>query len=188
MDQDGDQGPSNPGHGTRRALLVVLAEAPVAPEPSKGPFDDPAPFDELEPLGGRGFLAWLEPDLAGHVIAAADDLQRAACGLLHGKLTTARIAAIRPKMLEGLVSSVGALDHLQGPVPVLPVRRLDPDSQRKPGHVGDEVSLPPWGLFARIVAAEPPLSVVFTVWLSMIPALGLADRPSNCLHMANRAS
>jgi ABC-type oligopeptide transport system substrate-binding subunit len=38
--------------------------------------------------------------------------------------------------------------------------------------VDDDVPLAPIYLLAAVVAAWPPFSVVFTDWLSMIPALG----------------
>ena len=40
---------------------------------------------------------------------------------------------------------------------------------------------------ASVVAAGPPISVVFTVWLSMMAALGLLCRPALCRTLVRRA-
>jgi hypothetical protein len=39
-------------------------------------------------------------------------------------------------------------------------------------RIDNDVPLAPIYLLAAVVAARPPFSVVFTDWLSMIPALG----------------
>lgn len=45
-------------------------------------------------------------------------------------------------------------------------------------RVGDDVALAPLDLLARIEAPQTPLSLVFTDWLSITPADGLASRPA----------
>ena len=40
---------------------------------------------------------------------------------------------------------------------------------------------------ARVVTSRPPFSVVFTDWLSMTAALGLAARPWDCRRLASLA-
>jgi len=44
--------------------------------------------------------------------------------------------------------------------------------------VDQRVALAPINLLARIVTRGPPASVVFTLWLSIIAADGLASRPT----------
>ena len=46
------------------------------------------------------------------------------------------------------------------------------DDQEQPEDINHDVALAPWYALAAVIAAGPPLSVVFTVWLSMMPALG----------------
>ena len=43
--------------------------------------------------------------------------------------------------------------------------------------IDDNVALAPADALAAVIAPRPPFSVVFTVWLSMIPALGSRVRP-----------
>ena len=44
--------------------------------------------------------------------------------------------------------------------------------------VGDDVTLAALDFLSCIIAPWPPLSVVFTDWLSITPAVGLASRPA----------
>lgn len=48
--------------------------------------------------------------------------------------------------------------------------------ETRPIRVEEHVAFAPVELFAGIVAALPPAAVVFTFWLSMIGAVGLASR------------
>jgi len=50
--------------------------------------------------------------------------------------------------------------------------------QEKSERIDSDMALAPVDLLAGIVTADPPFSVVFTLWLSMIAAVGLASRPS----------
>jgi hypothetical protein len=45
-------------------------------------------------------------------------------------------------------------------------------------RVDPNVALAPLDLLGGVIAARPPFSVVFTLWLSMMAAVGLASRPS----------
>jgi hypothetical protein len=45
-------------------------------------------------------------------------------------------------------------------------------SQDQPEGVHEDVALPPVDLLGRVIAPDPPVSVVFTDWLSRMPALG----------------
>lgn len=55
--------------------------------------------------------------------------------------------------------------------------------EEQPEDIADNVALAPAEALAAVIAPEPPLAVVFTVWLSMIPALG-----SRVLPQASRRS
>ena len=56
--------------------------------------------------------------------------------------------------------------------------RHEPLRQEQPGGIHYYVALAPRYLLARVVAPRPPFSVVFTDWLSMLAALGVASLPS----------
>jgi len=51
------------------------------------------------------------------------------------------------------------------------------DNQEQPEDIDDDVARAPADALAAVRAPGPPFSVVFTVWLSMIPALGSRVRP-----------
>jgi hypothetical protein len=65
---------------------------------------------------------------------------------------------------------------------------MDNDGEDQPERVDDDVSLASLDLLATIVTAWPPFSVVFTVWLSMITALGVGSRPALLRTSSRRAS
>lgn len=65
-----------------------------------------------------------------------------------------------------------------GPVTVLDVSRVNDTTQNQAQRIYDDVTLAPLYFLTGVVAARAPFSVVFTLWLSTIAALGLFLRPS----------
>ena len=65
---------------------------------------------------------------------------------------------------------------------------MNDHGQEQSGGVHYDVALASGHLFAGVVAARPPFSVVFTDWLSMIAPLGVASRPSLSRTMGRSAS
>jgi hypothetical protein len=59
-------------------------------------------------------------------------------------------------------------------------------AQQQPERIYEKVAFLALDLLSGIVAmridARPPFSALFTLWLSMIAALGLASRASRSLH------
>jgi hypothetical protein len=55
---------------------------------------------------------------------------------------------------------------------------MDEDAKQEAGGVDGNVAFAPPHLLGRVVAPWPPFSVVLTLWVSMIAAVGLASRPS----------
>jgi hypothetical protein len=53
--------------------------------------------------------------------------------------------------------------------------------------VGEDVALAALDLLARVIAARAATSVVFTLWLSITPALGEASRPDASRVINSRA-
>ena len=75
-----------------------------------------------------------------------------------------------------------------GSVPILHVACVDNHSQHQANRVCQDVALPALEVLGCIVAAYPPFSVVFTDWLSRIPALGCSSRPALARTSLRRAS
>ena len=57
-------------------------------------------------------------------------------------------------------------------IAVLYISGMDDRTDQQPASVGQDVTLAALDLIAQVIAARPPLSVVFTLWLSIAPALG----------------
>ena len=76
-----------------------------------------------------------------------------------------------------------ALQQQLRPITVLHASGGDDDRQQQTKRVDEDVAFAAFNLFMRVNAAEPPFSVVFTDWLSRIPALGW-----RCLPVATRTS
>jgi hypothetical protein len=55
------------------------------------------------------------------------------------------------------------------------------------GRISDDMPLPAFDFLPRVIAiwidAGPPFSALFTLWLSITAAVGLASRPANSRHL-----
>jgi hypothetical protein len=60
---------------------------------------------------------------------------------------------------------------------VLHVGRGDHHGQQQPERIDENMALATLDLLVRIVAVDPPFSVVLTDWRSILPALGWRCRP-----------
>lgn len=151
------------GHGQ---ALVVGHQAAVAAEPGERTLDDPASANELE---------------AAVLVSAFDDLDldrfpgELACQL------RPRIAAIGKQLAQTRVHAQRLLDQAGGAVAILRVGRDHLDGEQMAFGVDDGVALDALGLLARIIAdrvdRDPPFSVAFATWVSMMPAVGSGSRP-----------
>ena len=70
------------------------------------------------------------------------------------------------------------LQHQLRPVTVLDVGGMNHHGQQQVHRVYDHMPLTASDLLARVLAARPPSSVVFTGWLAVITALGVGSRPA----------
>src|SRR3954464_10671178 len=72
------------------------------------------------------------------------------------------------------------------PVPVLDIGSVHDRVHQQAFRVDEYVALLALDLLARIIARRvdrgPPFSALFTLWLSMIAAVGLASRPACSRH------
>jgi len=76
-----------------------------------------------------------------------------------------------------------ALEPTLGPVTVLHMGSRDRYGEEEPKGIDEDMALTAVALFVGLNAADPPVSVLLTDWLSMIPALGW-----RCLPAATRTS
>ena len=97
------------------------------------------------------------------------------------------IAAIGEETAQGRIGVATAFDEVRCAVAVLDVSGEHQSVEEVAGRVGRDMALAALDLLAGIIAARPtrfggprgpPASVVLTDWLSMMPAVGSASRPS----------
>jgi len=129
-------------------LLVVLAEAAVAPEPGEGSLDDPAFWQHLK--------TWS--------IAAFYDVEAAVLVLLAGIAHAwAIVGAVRENNLQATESVGETRKQLDRPGFVLEVGGVYGQGQQEAKRVDQNVALTSRYLLAGIIAADPPFSVVLTL-------------------------
>ncbi len=125
-------------------------------------------------------LAWLEALGLGGTLDRLDPPG----GIGHGpaQLLAAVGAVGEDRLQEGKQPAGVAIQDQKGAVAVLQAGRVDGDGEDQAEGVDQEMALLARDLLARIIArrvdARPPFSALFTLWLSITPALGEASRPS----------
>ncbi len=151
-------------------MLPVYGEASIAPDPRERALDDPALWQE-----GEALLSWLRPD----------DLQPPVAGPDEGAVGFWPLMAPvgEDGLEEGEAPSRSFVQNKGRRVAILNRSRVDDDPQHQAKLVDQKVTLDPFGCLASVIAdrvsPRPPFSADFTLWLSMIAALGLASRPAS---------
>lgn len=143
--------------------LIVLAQATVTPKPTKGSFHNPTSWEELK---------------ARDVFTSFDDFQQPTANRFYPFNQLPGIGAVGPNQLQSQTFASDFLEHQLGTVAVLEVRGMDHYRQQQPDGVYKDMTFTAIDLFPRIIPMRPPFSVVFTDWLSTIPAEGSALRPA----------
>ncbi len=91
----------------------------------------------------------------------------------------ARLAAIGEEVAQPWKPVADGLEPRRCAVAILPIGRMNKDEEHDAQRVSDDGALAAVDLFPASQPERPPLSVVFTLWLSITPAVGLASRPSS---------
>ncbi len=96
----------------------------------------------------------------------------------------AAIGAVGEDCLEEGKQSAGVLiKHQNGAVAILYIGRVDHGGEDQAKGIDQEMAFLAFDLFARVIArrvdARPPFSALFTLWLSIAPAVGEVSRPSS---------
>ena len=157
-----DHGDQDQGLAALGKHFVVAGQAAVATQPRKGSFNNPAKGQDFE-----------------HPRVVLDNLQPPMSERQSPVYQFARVAPVGHDQPQPGKSSFQAPQHTLGSVTILHVGGMNDHRQQKPQAVHYKVSLAPRYLLPRIVApAPPPFSVVLTLWLSTIAALGLLLRPA----------
>jgi hypothetical protein len=144
--------------------LILFGQAAVAPEPAEGAFDDPP------------FLQHHEPFRFGWPL---HDLQRDAGFAFAPRFQLTGVGAVGIHLLKARKPPPQVSEQFPGSLSVRQVCRMDPQIEDQTQGIDDQRAFAAFDLLGGIIAAGPPFSVVFTVWLSTTAALGLASRPSS---------
>lgn len=150
--------------------FIVLAEAAVTAKPSEGALDYPPLGEEFKAYGG---------------VASLNDLKTPTRPLLDPFRKIAGIAAVGPELFHPWAIIADFPNQSLGPVAILNVRGVYKHSNDQSQGIDDKMSLASFNFLASVVTARrPPFSPVFADWLSMIPALGFASRPSSSRNLS----
>lgn len=156
-----------------REVFEILGQAPAPVEPGQGSFDDPSSWKQLEALCLVGPLDDLDRKLWHRRRGGVTEL----CPLIAGVGEELGQKGIFPKQRR---------QHKNSAVAILDVRRMDQGVQQQAYRVDQDMSLLALDLLACIIAGwidrGPPFSALFTLWLSMTHAVGLASRSTCSRH------
>lgn len=149
------------------AVLPIFGEAATSIEPADGAFDDPA----LR-LDNKAFRVVATPDDLGHEVG--QDMSNAV-----GK-DRPGIGAVREQLAqEGELSEQGGQQQ-HTTIAVLHVGGGDQGVQQQPELVDQDVAFLTLDQLAGVepmrIDRRPPFSALFTLWLSMMQAVGLVSR------------
>ena len=150
--------PKGPNNG-----FIVLAQPATTSQPRQCSLNHPSAWQHLKLMAGPGTL---------------DDLHDPARHGHHPVLQLATVASVSPDESQAWESSYQFIDDQPRPISVLHIGRMHHHRQQQSQGIYDDVSLSTIDLFTSVIATRPPFSVVFTLWLSMIAALGVGFLPS----------
>ena len=143
--------------------FIVLAQPATTSQPRQCSLNHPPAWQHLKLMAGPGTL---------------DDLQDPARHGHHPVHQLAAVASVSPDESQAWESSYQFIDDQPRTISVLDIGRMHHHRQQQAHGIYDDVSLSTVDLLTSIIATRPPFSVVFTLWLSMIAALGVGSLPS----------
>ena len=156
------------------AVLPVFGEPPAAVEPGNGALNDPTLGLDDKALGAIG---------------AFDDLHHQTAHRCGGTVVEdrPRIGAVSEQLAQEWELSEQSGQQEDAAVAVLNIGRSDERVQHEAQRIDQDVSLLPLDQLAGIKAvwidASAPFSALFTLWLSITQAVGLASRSACSRHL-----
>jgi hypothetical protein len=143
-----DHGDSDPRFGRFGQGVEVLTQSARAVEPAEGAFDDPAPLQDPK------FLALRRPfhDRKGALQNSGYPINQ-----------LAGVTPDWPNKLQPRKAGDQPGEYLFGSITILDPGRMDHHDQKQTKDVDDYMTLTTQDALARVIAADPPFSVVFTV-------------------------
>jgi hypothetical protein len=165
-------GNERPGNGAGDARFEILCQPATATEPCESTFDDPSAGQDFEALRHVGTF---------------DDFYRPFANALQSLAQfISGIATIGEDVAQPGIARADRSKDAWSAVAILNAGFMHDEPDQVALGVGDDVALAALDFSATsslslLPASKPrgpPLSVVFTDWLSITPAVGLASRPA----------
>ena len=154
-------------------ILVVFTQSPITSEPAECSFDNPTARQHVK---------------SHKIVASPDNFQGPVAEIGKPINQLSSISSVGPDQLHSGKTSFGPFKQEFGSISILDIGRMNHNREHEPHRIDKKMSLAPLYFLASIVSARPPFSVVFTDWLSTIPALGSSCRPAVILTSRRRAS
>jgi hypothetical protein len=154
----------NNGLAVLRQHFIILAQPSVSPEPSERPLHHPSAGENRE-----------SPD----IVISFNDFKGPSVGLFDPGNQLPSISTVRPDQSKSREAILQSSQDRLGSVTILLVGGMHDESDDQPDRIDNDVTFASEDLLASVISAKPPFSVVFTLWLSMIPALGVDSRPAS---------
>jgi hypothetical protein len=151
----------------------ILGQSSTPTKPRKSSFDDPPPWQDLE---------------AFRCVRTLDDFRQEAWQsfLLRLAKDWSLISAIGEQLLQKRKSPKQCAQNKNAAVSILNVGRMNDRMKQQAYRVDENMPLLALDLLSCIIAMRidtaPPFSALFTLWLSMAAAVGLASRPAASRH------
>src|SRR4051812_20847618 len=171
MEHEADHRQGDHGFGDLGQLFIVFGQAPPAAEPTERSLDHPSPRLHDEAAAARD---------------AADDDQRQAEQEAGEQGRKAVVDAVGEHSTKPGVERLHALEQVPEAIGILNVGRLHDHAQQPSLRVHRDMAPAPLQPLGGIPAARSPFSVVLTLWVSTMAAVGLASRPSPSRNMTTR--
>jgi hypothetical protein len=151
----------------------ILGEPAAAIEPRDGAFDNP-------PFG--------QHDKAFGVVGSLDDFGFELRKNSRQRLLKFRtlIACIGQNLFQKRKKTCKLFDQKGAAVTILNIRRMHDGLKQQAAYVYKNVPLLAFDFLARVITVRivgPPFSALFTLWLSMMPRVGLASLFSRSRHL-----
>jgi len=154
-------------------VFEILGQPPATTKPRKGSFDDPTSGQNLEAFGRVRALDDLGDDIRQGLLLRVAKLR-------------SLIAAVREQLLQKREFSEHCAQNENAAITILNVGRMNQPVKQQTYRIDENMPLLALDLLSYIVAvrinATPPFSALFTLWLSMTAAVGLAARPAASRH------
>jgi hypothetical protein len=145
-----------------RQGLVVLTQPSILAQPAEGTFHHPTSGQYHETMQ----------------VTTPDNLNNPSKCAPGPAYKCPGIAAINPYSFQPPKSVSKFLQNQPTAIAILNVSGVYYHNQNQPEGINEQVPLTPGNLLSSVITAAPPFSAVFTLWLSMIPALGVGLCPA----------